>query len=1025
MKKFDSVKLFFIILLCINSFVMAQTKGKISGIVKDSQTSEPLPGVNIYLEGTTLGAATDLDGAYYIINIPSGKYTLVASMLGYKEVKIKNVVVQSARTTRIDINMEETVLVGEEVVVVAKRPVVQKDVTGSEVVADGNILVQMPAVTTVKGFIGKQAGVEGMLVRGGSIDQTKLMIDGLVMVDPTTDKPYTDVPLSSIKEVTVIKGGFNAEYGNVRSGMISIKTKDGDKTKYHGSADLRISLAHKKHFGPSMYSPTNYYMRPYFDPDVAFTGTQNWPEYMRSNYPQFTGWNQWISTLKDSTMTAKDAQNLFAWTHTIEGYEPWGIKGADAFGQTMRTYGNKPDMNLDVSFSGPIPFIGKYLGDMTFFTSYKYSKGYFTVPFVRDNTTNHNFQGKLTSRISDNIKLTFSGIYSKSIGVARDRYSDVSGELMTTSGSMYYANRDNSYYYWQGSYSPLDIERYLLGASLDHAITKNTYYTLRAGYTRDTYFSNGYLKERDTDTLAYFGSTPIDELPWNWLHRKDELEPPSPDRRSFSGNGGMQYDNTVGQNYNLKFDIVNQFNINNQFKGGIEFYYTDLNVNRLRVKGTREQVETGNRPSDWLSREYTAYPWRGSAYFQDKIEIKGMIANLGVRADYFDGNSTNYLVDPFSKYINYPSEGGAVNDSVPSQHSKGIIKISPRLGIAHPITDNAKLYFNYGHFYAYPSNDQLFGIIRGQAERIKKLGNPDADMPLTIAYELGVEFGFADMYMVHLAGYYKDITDQLATVNYISINGNLNYKTVKNQNFEDIRGFELQIQKNRGEWIQGWLNFTYITTNGGNIGRQYYYDDVTKNNETGYYDLAQSVSSPVSRPYIRASLDIISPDNFGPILINNHIFGEMRLSLLPTWKSGKYDSFDPVGSGYNTNPEFINNIHWPDYFRMDMRLTKNIPITGGRSISLFLEVLNLFNTKNFSPGVYHAFSSSDDRIAYLESLHLPLYKGELYRAAGLTPGNDKLGELRSSKKPYINDPNLTHSMYGAPREIIIGLRINL
>ena len=1020
MKKYNGSILIFIILIFLNNLVFAQTKGKISGVVIDAVSSEPLPGVNIYLEGTTFGAAADMDGTYFIINIPSGKYTLIASMLGYKEVKIENVVVHSARTTRIDIKMEEAVLKGEEVVIIAQRPVIQKDVTGSEIVTEGEVLVQMPAVTNVKGFVSKQAGVEGLLVRGGSIDQTAVMIDGLVMIDPSTNNPYTGVPLSSVKEVTVIKGGFNAEYGNVRSGMISIKTKEGEKSRFHASLDFRLGLAHQKHFGPSMFSPTNYYMRPYFDPQVAFTGTQNWPAYMRNNYPTFVGWSQWAKTLKDTLMTPEDAQNLFAWTHTIEGYEPWGIKGADYFGQKLRTYGDKPDWNVDLSLSGPIPWIGKYLGDMTFFTSYKASRGYLAVPFVRDNTTTHDVQGKLISDLTDNMKLTMTGVYSKRIGVAADRYSDVTGEMMSSSKALYLANRDNAYYYWQGAYSPLDIERYMLGLTLEHALNKSAYYTIRAGYTEDRYFSNGYLSERDTTVRAVFGSTPVDETPWGWIREKMAAEAASPDKRAFSVNGGMIYDNTRGRNYNFKFDMVNQFNIYNQFKFGTEFFYTDLFVNRLRVKGDRTRVDVGNRPSDWKSREYNAYPWRGSAYFQDKIEIKGMIANIGVRFDYFHSNTTNYLVDPFSKYMSEPSEG-TVNDSIPSRPSKGRLKISPRIGIAHPITDNAKLYFNYGHFYAYPSNDQLFAILRGKEQIIEKYGNPDADLPRTIAYELGVELNLWDMFLLQLSGYYKDITNQLSTVKYVGVNSNVRYKTVKNQNFEDIRGFELQLTKNRGEWIQGWLNFTYIIENGGDIGREYYYDDLAKSREEGYYDLASSISSPVARPYARASIDVISPEDFGPVWFNNHLFGDIRLSVLPTWKAGSYYSYDPTGK--NIDPEFENNIQWPDYYRMDLRLTKTIRFSQGGSLALFLEVVNLFNTKNFSAGIHRAFSSSSDRIAYLESLHLPLYKKEAYRSAGLTPGNDRVGDLRSEDKPYINDPNLTHSMYGSPREIILGLRI--
>ena len=79
---FISILLLVLLVFLIASAYPAAT-GKISGRVVDKSTSEPLPGVNVLLRGTTLGTVTDIDGYFVILNVPPGSYSLQASMVGY------------------------------------------------------------------------------------------------------------------------------------------------------------------------------------------------------------------------------------------------------------------------------------------------------------------------------------------------------------------------------------------------------------------------------------------------------------------------------------------------------------------------------------------------------------------------------------------------------------------------------------------------------------------------------------------------------------------------------------------------------------------------------------------------------------------------------------------------------------------------------------------------------------------------------------------------------------------------------
>ncbi|PIP12868.1 MAG: TonB-dependent receptor, partial [bacterium (Candidatus Stahlbacteria) CG23_combo_of_CG06-09_8_20_14_all_40_9] len=120
-----------IIFLAFPVFVFAGTKGKITGTITDAETGEALPGANVIIEGTTMGAATNLEGYYVILNIPPGTYRLKTSMMGYATYTVTEIRVYIDRTTIIHVKMRPTVLPGEEVVVVAERSVVQKDVAAS------------------------------------------------------------------------------------------------------------------------------------------------------------------------------------------------------------------------------------------------------------------------------------------------------------------------------------------------------------------------------------------------------------------------------------------------------------------------------------------------------------------------------------------------------------------------------------------------------------------------------------------------------------------------------------------------------------------------------------------------------------------------------------------------------------------------------------------------------------------------------------------------------------------------------
>ena len=164
----------------------AGTTGKIVGYVTDADSGEPLPGANVIIEGTTMGAATDLEGYYIILNVPPGIYTLVASMIGYQRMRIENVRVSINFTSKVNFQLKSTVLeVSEEITVVAERPVIRKDLTSTLSTVSGNDIAQMP-VEKFEEVLELQAGViQGsggeIHVRGGRASEVRLHLYHLII----------------------------------------------------------------------------------------------------------------------------------------------------------------------------------------------------------------------------------------------------------------------------------------------------------------------------------------------------------------------------------------------------------------------------------------------------------------------------------------------------------------------------------------------------------------------------------------------------------------------------------------------------------------------------------------------------------------------------------------------------------------------------------------------------------------------------------------------------------------------------
>lgn len=210
----------------------AGTTGKIAGKIIDAKTKEPLVGVNVILVGTALGAVNDLEGSYYILNVPPGVYQVKASLIGYAATVVSNVKVSIDLTTRLDFTLSEEAVSLGEVVVVAGRPVIQRDLTSTTAKVGGEEMALLP-IEDVYRAVNLQAGVVDGHFRGGRGTEVKYLIDGVAVNDVFTGNSAVQAEVNSIQELQVLSGTFNAEYGEALSGVVNQVTKDGGE-HYHG-----------------------------------------------------------------------------------------------------------------------------------------------------------------------------------------------------------------------------------------------------------------------------------------------------------------------------------------------------------------------------------------------------------------------------------------------------------------------------------------------------------------------------------------------------------------------------------------------------------------------------------------------------------------------------------------------------------------------------------------------------------------------------------------------------------------------
>lgn len=965
--------------LAFSLTLYAGTTGKVAGKITDAESGDVLAGVNVFLQGTSLGAATDAEGFYYIINIPPGKYNLVVSYIGYAEHTVTDVQVNTDLTTRIDVELNSEIMETEAVVVVAEKEVIKMDVAGSQVSMSTEQIEALP-VTSVEQAVGFQAGISSDLeIRGSGADEVLFVVDGVGLRDTRRNNPITGIPLSALQEISVQAGGVNAEYGNARAGVVNVVTKEGDVNRYAGTINYKISPAHPKHFGISPYDKMSFWNRAYFDPDVMWTGTDNgaWDKYTQRQYREFGGWNEVSArTLQNDDpnddLTPEAAKRLFEWQNRKQG----DIKN--------------PDYNIDGGFGGPVPFISKDLGNLRFFASYRREVTNYLVRLATDALTQETYMLRLTSDISPTMKLSFLGLYSETHGTSNSTsgYSDI---FKTTSNVAARMDRAGFTVPWR-LYTDLYFSKtarytHTLSAKLTKVVSPSTFWEAKITKTGQNYVT-GPGRYRDlTKKYQIVPGLIVDEAPVGYFR---DAHPSQEGRLAMGGAVSTSRDSSEISTISGSFNYTSQINKHNLFKAGIELALDDFDMQFGLINYFLPEGNT------WSSMRHR--PFRGSIFLQDKLEYEGLVATLGLILDYFNSNTDWYDVDNFDPAFfsaNFDEDDPDADEPFKTKSPAERFTVSPRLAISHPISENSKLFFNYGHYRQMPTTERAYRIQRTPDGYLDRIGNPYIPLASTTLYELGFDQSLFDQYLFRVSAYYKNISDQEFWVRYINSEGAVaavNYFKVTNNSYEDIRGFELDLTKRTGKWVTGNINYEYRVGTSGFFGVDEIYENPADQREyirDNFKDFYQSKPRP--RPRIKSYITFHTPPDLGPKFLDQNIAGGWNFTFISRWTSGLWDTWNPQkieGIRYN--------VQWNDYYNVDLRISKIFPFENF-DVKVFADISNLLNFKYFSR---ESFYDSFDYDFYMKSLHLPRDIADELQYGNI-PGDDNPGDTRKTGVDFV------------------------
>jgi outer membrane receptor for ferrienterochelin and colicin len=829
------------LLLPVHAF--AGITGKVTGCIFDASTNEPLIGANIIIDGTRFGAATSETGQYLILNIPPGTYTLKILMIGYQTKVINNVQVSSDYTTTIDAKLNTEIFEGEQVVVTADRPLIQTDLTSTAVAITESRISELPA-EEIKQFLKLQAGVtvdtKGEIhIRGGRSTEIAYLIDGVPVTDGFDRTQAIDVDNSSIQELQVISGTFNAEYGQAQSGIVNIITKKGTR-KFSGALSF--------YCGDYLSSHRDLF---YNIDDFDFLAEKNIIGHLSGPIPIIDGtfFLNSRTTISDGWLYGQREFTMPVISDKVQGY----------------TTGN--------SNSHP--------GDSTF------------IPM--NDAKWQSFHGNISINALENIPISWSFFYNKS---NERKYDHRFARLPDGDNRSYLASWDHIF-------------------SVSYLLSPSTFF--EAKYSLFKKNTKSYLYENPYDRRYLFPAISTEQVYRRYLLEGLEYVTNQSNNEHYAINNLTEI---------FKLDFTSQIHEQHLLKAGAEYKHYKLDYEYFEVINDPDnKVESIFIPfvdDKTTTRHdiYTNKPIEAAFYLQDKIEFHEIVINAGLRYDYFDSRG-------YQPTVLDQKTGNKL--SAPLKNASAKQQISPRIGLAFPISEKGVIHFSYGHFTQIPDFHSLFWNSEYEIRLgalSTEVGNPDLKPELTISWELGIQQQVASDMAIYATVYFKDIKNLLGQ-EIVRLKGGQAYARYINRDYGNVRGITIALEKRPVRFLSVNVDYTYQKAMG--------------NASDPFAVFTDNQGTPP-----RESEKQVQPLNWDQRHTFNAttIFGKQnRWGISFIMQVGSGLPYTPTDPDRSLQIAFENSERKPVTFNMDVMAHYDFSLWRLKS-SLFMKVYNVFDTKN-------------------------------------------------------------------------------
>ncbi|HLP17416.1 MAG TPA: TonB-dependent receptor [Bacteroidota bacterium] len=886
--------------------VQAQTIGKISGSIRDSQTKEPLVGVNIRVIGTSLGAVSDIDGSYFILNIPPGKYVVQASMLGYQKSSQKDVIVNSNRTTTVDYKLSSEAIEHAEVIVEATRPDVEKEKTSTSEIIRSDDVKAIAGMRDVSDVIALAADVTDGHFRGGRSNEELYTLQGMGIVNPLDATSAFSPIMSAVEEIEVVTSGFGAQYGNAQSGVINITMKEGKSDRWRSKFELRLRAPDKKYFGPSIYDEnSNPYLVKLQDPNFwrygdASTGNKALIGWTNSSYGSATG------GILDTAVAVQVSKAM------------WQSATAR---DLNRKYWNTVDYTLEGATGGPLA------DGLTMFMAIRSQVNNAIVPTEQPNTQQQ-VMGNLAFDLGEGKTLKLSGGYQYAfdniLGSGTGFYQWVWDRILGIS----YQKQTN-------------IQ---LGARFSHALSPSTFYEVKLNSlsTNKRLGTSPWYSEvtdavRNMETGTAIVTRTLNFLSYQNMTGKTFF---------YLGNNLSTFNNEKTTTVSLDASFTSQITKSHLLNAGIQANAYTLDVNNTGSIASKGSITL---------RQYTGKPFEAGLYAQDKMEFEGMIANIGFRWDYWNSN-TDFYSNQFDPFVVPDSLGNPTLDydatRAAMEKAKPIGRFQPRVGVSFPVTEATVFHLNYGTYMQRPSFQYVIGATQKMpppptSPAVSTLSNPRLEPQVTNSYDIGVMQGLGDGFTLDVSGYYKDIKDQLEQAVYTNLSSGTSYFSYFNRDYADVRGFRLVLSKRRGA-LTGSVNYQFGVATGKSASVSNAPAAITKS-PTGVISTDVVTKVPIKDVLLNfdrthnliVNLALASDPEFGPKLFDAYPLGDFIISASAFARSGRpYTSPD--------NATDVNGLRTPAEYNTNIKVTKILRNFFGTTATLYAECFNVFDNKIFN-----------------------------------------------------------------------------